>query len=58
MATGKGNMSVDEVKSVTGALEVSPSKTDGSSKVYGVERSGGSGGDGFKEKKGNQGYKK
>lgn len=41
MATGKGNQSVEEVKATTGALEISPSKTDGSSPVYGTHRSGG-----------------
>lgn len=47
MATGKGNQSVEEVKATTGNLEISPSKNDGSSPVYGKGRSGG-GGDGFK----------
>jgi len=41
MATGKGNQSVEEVKATTGALEISPSKSDGSSPVYGTHRSGG-----------------
>lgn len=53
MATGKGNQSVEEVKSTTGALEISPSKSDTSSKVYGKGRKGGEGG-GFKK----GGYKK
>ena len=58
MATGKGNQSVEEVKSTTGALEISPSKNDGSSKVYGTHRSGGApdAAGGSKVKGGGKGY--